>query len=97
MLPIEDLHSVTRQLAGETVGGLSGRHLTQYYGHGNLPSGVPCPRAYRRAPTFADEITRPNDRPAQNASVGTYVPQTSRNALQTSPTVARARSASRIG
>ena len=33
----------------------------------------------------------------QNASVGTYAPQTSRSALHTSPTVARARSASFIG
>ena len=33
----------------------------------------------------------------QKASRGRYVPQTSRNASQTSPTVARARSASRIG
>ncbi|GAA3032102.1 hypothetical protein GCM10010448_12640 [Streptomyces glomeratus] len=49
--------------------------------------------------TVHDEVGRDlrTDRPAQNASDGTYVPQTSRSALHTSPTVARTRSASFIG
>lgn len=58
----------------------------------------PIPAAYpecrRNIPAAASV---PAARPGQNWSLGRYVPQTSRSTPHTSPTVARARSASRIG
>ena len=56
----------------------------------------PCARlvAHQGVARSTDEEIRPHD---QKASVGVYTPQMSRSASLTSPTVARARSASRMG
>ena len=104
--PLENLHAMPRQRACELVGCLAERQLrlflhvhlllVLYYGHGILLSGTTVHELVQgRGHSARDH--RHGYPPPQNASVGTYVPHTSRSASHTSPTVARARSASFIG
>ncbi|GAA2358401.1 hypothetical protein GCM10010417_15160 [Streptomyces carpaticus] len=63
--------------------------------HAVLPRGAAEPPARPQLPYLPHQLS--HRRQDQKVSEGTYAPHTSRSVSQTSPTVARARSASFIG